>query len=285
MFWDNHCGSLKLFWISGKYPIFCAIHTRYKRKHDRWFYVKKVYGYLRKGLGNKYVSLNLLAATFRGNLRNFTCLANLNFSSFLGSTARLWNFAILIYPSQREINILLLSSGKIVSDFGYLFFRLSWTQFIQLWWKSLIKTHSGSYGIAACICPYFISLQESLTHLLFTFLRELQFQISEDERRKALIAGSNTSKESEVTTKKSCKQRRASASQKKAAGGQSKTDHLTEAMFANFQYLAPDFQIILLERILNTYTSKKQFEDEVDFFYPFSVSITIMLSLLCMGFL
>ena len=66
----------------------------------------------------------------------------------------------------------------------------------------MIKTHSGSYGIAACICPYFISLQESLTHRLFTFLRELQFQISEDERRKALIAGSNTSKESEVTTKK-----------------------------------------------------------------------------------
>ena len=149
----------------------------------------------------------------------------------------------------------------------------------------MIKTHSGLYGIAACICPYFISLQESLTHRLFTFLRELQFQISEDERRKALIAGSNTSEESQVTTKKSCKQRRASASQKKAAGGQSKTDHLTEAMFANFQYLAPDFHIILLERILNTYTSKKQFEDEVDFFYPFSVSITIMLSLLRMAFL
>ena len=112
-----------------------------------------------------------------------------------------------------------------------------------------------------------------------------KFQISEDERRKALIAGSNTSEESQVTTKKRCKQRRASASQKKAAGGQSKTDHLTEAMFANFQYLAPDFQIILLERILHTYTSKKQFEDEVDFFYPFSVSITIMLSFLCMAFL
>jgi len=74
---------------------------------------KKYMGYLRKGLGNKYVSLNLLAATFRGNLRNFTCLANLNFSSFLGSTARLWNFAILIYPSQREINILLLSSFRL----------------------------------------------------------------------------------------------------------------------------------------------------------------------------
>ena len=88
-----------------------------------------------------------------------------------------------------------------------------------------------------------------------------------------MIAGTATLDESSVIQKKSAKQRRAATAQKKSAGGQTKNDHLTEGVFANMQYLAPDFQILLLERLLKTYTSKKQFEDEVDFFYPFSVSV------------
>ena len=90
-----------------------------------------------------------------------------------------------------------------------------------------------------------------------------------------MIAGTATPDESLVIQKKSAKQRRATAAQKKSAGGQMKNDHLTEALFTNFQYLAPDFQILPLERLLKTYTSKKQFEDKVDFFYPFSVSVTM----------
>ena len=88
-----------------------------------------------------------------------------------------------------------------------------------------------------------------------------------------MIAGTATLDESSVIQIKSAKQRRAATALKKSAGGQTKNDHLTEALFANMQYLAPDFQILLLERLLKTYTSKKQFEDEVDFFYPFSVSV------------
>ena len=90
-----------------------------------------------------------------------------------------------------------------------------------------------------------------------------------------MIAGTATTDESLVIQKKSAKQRRATVAQKKSAGGQTKNDHLTEALFANMQYLAPDFQILLLERLLKTYTSKKQFEDKLDFFYPFSVSISM----------
>ena len=78
----------------------------------------------------------------------------------------------------------------------------------------------------------------SILYLTARVLRELQFQVCEDEQRKALIAGTPCSDDSQVIKKKSAKQRRATASQKKSAGGQTKNDHLTEAMFANFQYLA-----------------------------------------------
>ena len=73
MFWDNHCGSLKLFTetFRGNIRYFVQFTRATNVNMTGGSTSKKYMGYLRKGLGNKYVSLNLLAATFRGNLQNF----------------------------------------------------------------------------------------------------------------------------------------------------------------------------------------------------------------------
>ena len=66
--------------------------------------------------------------------------------------------------------------------------------------------------------------------------------------------------------KRSAKQRKATITQAKSASGHTSRDHLSEHTFSNFQYIAADFQILLLNRLQTTYTSKKQFEEENGFF-------------------
>ena len=48
--------------------------------------------------------------------------------------------------------------------------------------------------------------------------------------------------------------------------------YITGQLFLNLHHCHPLVQELLLSRLLNFYTSKKQFTADVDFFYPFCVS-------------
>ena len=91
-----------------------------------------------------------------------------------------------------------------------------------------------------------------------SYAESFTFKDVEDERRKTLISGSLSAGEvledKQQPPTKSAKQRRATIALAKSASCHTTRDHLSEHAFSNFQYIAADFQILLLDR----YTTDKR---------------------------
>ena len=50
--------------------------------------------------------------------------------------------------------------------------------------------------------------------------------------------------------------------------------NLNGSIFTNLQHLHPSFQIFILRRLINFYTSKKELTDDISFYQCMSVSCT-----------
>ena len=104
-------------------------------------------------------------------------------------------------------------------------------------------------------------------------IRLLQFQVQEDKSNPVNIIPERTSLVAinSPPKKKSLKERRGDAAKLKGASVKSR-DFLHPALFTNFQYLIPDMQIMVLDRIKCFYNSKQDIIADVGLFFPMSVS-------------
>ena len=73
--------------------------------------------------------------------------------------------------------------------------------------------------------------------------------------------------------KKSAKKRRAEAAKLKGTSVKAR-DFIHPALFLNFQYLMPDMQILVLERMKTFYHTKQHIMADINLLFPMSVSVS-----------
>ena len=160
-------------------------------------------------------------------------------------------------------------------------------------WESTYKTHIPFLStVTDVVYPLLLEVLENdakrLIHFMHIslqvyffqtsnfnlFFRLLHFQVHEDSSNPVSIvpqAPSLTLVHS-PPKKKTQKERRSEAAKLKKEVVVNTRDFLNPTIFLNFQYLMPDMQILMLERIKTFYTSKQKIIDDIAFFFPVSVS-------------
>ena len=108
------------------------------------------------------------------------------------------------------------------------------------------------------------------------FLRELHFQIKDDSTPTPLPEPPQPSiPPRHLTAKKlQARQKREELARIKSQHARVR-DFLNGAMFLNWHFLTPDFQLLMLERLIRVYDTKQQMMKDVEFIVQMSVSLLL----------
>ena len=114
---------------------------------------------------------------------------------------------------------------------------------------------------------------------LCNFVRELKFQLHEDSESAIALVPEGASLIGKPLTKKQLvtREKRAALAQQKSANARTR-EHLHGGVFLNWQFLVPDVQLLMLERLISSYTSKQQCINDAQFLYPMNVSTSCIQS-------
>ena len=109
--------------------------------------------------------------------------------------------------------------------------------------------------------------------LLCNLVRELKFQLQEDSESAIALVSESASLIGNPLTKKqlASREKHAALAQQKSANARSR-EHLHGGIFLNWQFLVPDAQLMMLERLITFYTTKQQCINDAQFLYPMNVS-------------
>ena len=108
------------------------------------------------------------------------------------------------------------------------------------------------------------------------FLRQLHFQIKDDSTPTPLPEPPQPSiPPRHLTAKKlQARQKREELARIKSQHARVR-DFLNGAMFLNWHFLTPDFQLLMLERLIRLYDTKQQMMKDVEFIEQMSVSLLL----------
>ena len=116
-------------------------------------------------------------------------------------------------------------------------------------------------------CPFPIFL------LQCNYVRELKFQMQEDSEGAITLVAEGASLLGKPLSKKqlATREKRAQLAQIKSTHARSR-EHLHGGVFLNWQFLVPDMQLVMLDRLINFYPTKQQCINDAQFLYPMNVS-------------